>query len=70
MAERTYRGSVDTQCAADAAAAGDAQVRGVVWRAVQADTPVAAELERFGAEGVRAMLRAEGQAGHVGVRRA
>jgi len=40
---------------------------------VQADKPVAAELERsgaaveqrFGAEGVRAMLRAEGRAGAV-----
>jgi len=50
------------------AAAGDKQVRGAAWRTVQADTPVAAELERFGAvveqrfgaEGVRAMLRAEG----------
>jgi len=55
------------------AAAGDEQVRGEAWRAVQADTPVAAELERFGAaveqrfeaEGVRAMLRAEGRAGVV-----
>jgi len=55
------------------AAAGDEQVRGEAWRAVQADTPVAAELERFGAaverrcgaEGVRAMLRAEGRAGAV-----
>ena len=55
------------------AAAGEEQVRGAAWRAVQADTPVAAELERFGAaveqrfgaEGVRAMLRAKGQAGAV-----
>jgi len=55
------------------AAAGDEQVRGKAWRAVQADKPGAAELERFGAaverrfgaEGVRAMLRAEGQAGAV-----
>jgi len=55
------------------AVAGDEQVRGMAWRAVQADTPVAAELERFGAavdqrfgaEGVRAMLRAEGRAGAV-----
>jgi len=55
------------------AAAGDEQVRGAAWRAVQADKPVAAELERFGAaveqrfgaEGVRAMLRAEGRAGAV-----
>jgi len=55
------------------AAAGDEQVRGAAWRAVQADTPVAAELarfgaaveRRFGAEGVRAMLRAEGRAGAV-----
>lgn len=47
------------------AAAGDEQVRGASWRAVQADQPVAAELERFGAEGVRAMLRAEGRAGAV-----
>ncbi len=55
------------------AAAGDAQVHGAAWRAAQADAPVAAELERFGAaveqrfgaEGVRAMLRADGQAGVV-----
>ncbi len=55
------------------AAAGTEQVRGEAWRAAQADTPVAAELERFGAaverrfgaEGVRAMLRAEGRAGAV-----
>jgi len=55
------------------AAAGTEQVRGGAWRAVQADKPVAAELERFGAvverrfgaEGVRAMLRAEGRAGPV-----
>jgi len=55
------------------AAAGTEQVRGAAWRAVQADKPVAAELERFGvaveqrfgAEGVRAMLRAEGRAGAV-----
>jgi len=55
------------------AAAGDEQVRGEAWRAVQADKPVAAELERFGAvverrfgaEGVRQMLRAEGRAGVV-----
>jgi len=55
------------------AAAGDEQVRGVAWRAAQADKPVAAELERFGAaverrfgaEGVRQMLRAEGRAGAV-----
>ncbi len=89
-AERAYRGSVESQRAADAAgiprlssaaeaalgvvsAAGDEQVRGAAWRAVQADTPVAAELERFGAaverrfgaEGVRQMLRAEGRAGAV-----
>ncbi len=52
---------------------GDEQVRGLAWRAVQADTPVAAELERFGmaveqrfgAEGVRAMMRADGHAGAV-----
>jgi len=55
------------------AAAGTEQARGQAWRVVQADTPVAAELERFGAaverrfgaEGVRAMLRAEGRAGAV-----
>jgi len=55
------------------AAAGDEQVRGQAWRAVQADKPVAAELgqfgaaveQRFGAEGIRAMLRAEGRAGAV-----
>ncbi len=55
------------------AAPGDEQVRGEAWRAVQADKPAAAELERFGAaverrfgaEGVRAMLRAEGRAGAV-----
>jgi len=55
------------------AAAGDEQVRGQAWRAVQADKPGAAELERFGAaverrfgaEGVRAMLRAGGRAGAV-----
>lgn len=55
------------------AAAGTEQVRGEAWRAAQADKPVAAELERFGAaveqrfgaEGVRAMLRAEGRAGVV-----
>ncbi len=55
------------------AATGDEQVRGEAWRAAQADKPVAAELERFGAaveqrfgaEGVRAMLRAEGRAGAV-----
>jgi len=55
------------------AAVGTEQVRGEAWRAVQADKPVAAELERFGAavewrfgaEGVRAMLRAEGRAGAV-----
>jgi len=55
------------------ASAGDAQVRDQTWRAVQADKPVAAELgrfgaaveRRFGAEGVRAMLRAEGRAGAV-----
>jgi Ti-type conjugative transfer relaxase TraA len=55
------------------AAAGIEQVRGAAWRAAQADKPVAAELERFGAaverrfgeEGVRQMLRAEGRAGAV-----
>jgi len=55
------------------ATAGSEQVRGAAWRAVRADKPVAAELERFeaaveqrfGAEGVRAMLRAEGRAGVV-----
>ncbi len=55
------------------AAAGTEHVRGEAWRAVQADKPVAAELERFGAaverrfgaDGVRAMLRAEGRAGAV-----
>jgi len=55
------------------AAAGTEQVRGEAWWAVQADKPVAAELERFGAaverrfgaEGVRQMLRAEGRAGAV-----
>ena len=55
------------------AAAGTEQVRGEAWRAVQADKSVAAELERFGAaveqrfgaEGVRAMLRAAGRAGAV-----
>ncbi len=60
--------------AADAAQrAGTEQVRGEAWRAAQADKPVAAELERFGAaverrfgaEGVRAMLRAEGRTGAV-----
>ena len=89
-AERAYRGSVDTQRAADAAgiprlsaaaeaalgvvaAATDMQVRVAAWRAVQAELPVATALERFGAavgqrfgaEGVRAMLRAEGRAGVV-----
>jgi len=55
------------------AAAGSEQVRGAAWRAVQADKPVAAELERFGAaveqrfgvEGVRQIMRAEGRAGVV-----
>jgi len=55
------------------ASAGTEQVRGAAWRAVQADKPVVAELERFGAaveqrfgaEGVRAMLRAQGRAGAV-----
>ncbi len=55
------------------ATAGDEQVRGAAWRAVQADKPVAAELERFGAaverrfgaDSVRAMLRAEGRTGAV-----
>jgi len=55
------------------AAAGDEQVRGAAWRAVQVDKPVAAELarfgaaveQRFGADGMRAMLRAEGRAGVV-----
>jgi len=55
------------------AAAGTEQVRGEAWRAAQADKLVAAELERFGtaveqrfgAEGVRAMLRAEGRTGAV-----
>lgn len=55
------------------AKAGDEQVRGVAWRAVQADRPVAAELERFGAaveqrfgaEGVRAMRRAGARPGAV-----
>jgi len=55
------------------AAVGTEQVRGEAWRAAQADKPVAAELERFGAaverrfgaEGVRAMLRAEGRTGAV-----
>jgi len=55
------------------AAAETEQVRGAAWRAAQADKPVAAELERFGvaverrfgAEGVRAMLRAEGRTGAV-----
>jgi len=45
----------------------------VAWRAVQADKQVAGELERFasaveqrfGAEGMRAVLRAEGRAGAV-----
>jgi len=54
-------------------AAGTEQVRGAAWQIVQADKPVAAELERFGAaverrfgaEGMRAMLRAEGRAGAV-----
>ncbi len=81
-AERAYRGSVDAQQAADATpiprlseraeaalgavAAKDEKARGEAWRAVQADKPVVAELERFGAavkrrfgeEGVRQMLRA------------
>ncbi len=55
------------------AAAGTEQVRGEAWRAAQADKPVVAELERFGAaverrfgeEGVRQMLRADGRAGAV-----
>jgi len=55
------------------AAAGIEQVRGAAWQAAQADKPVTAELERFGAaverrfgeEGVRQMLRAEGRAGAV-----
>jgi len=52
-------------------AAKDDAARGKAWRAVQADRPVADELvrfgtaveRRFGAEGVRAMLRAEGRPG-------
>ena len=55
------------------AAARDEQACGAAWRAAQADKPVAAELvrfgsaveQRFGAEGVRAMLQAEGRAGAV-----
>jgi len=55
------------------AAAGNEQVRSQAWRAVQADKPVEAELKRFGAaverrfgaEGVRQILRAEGRAGVV-----
>jgi len=53
------------------AVVGSEQVRGAAWLAAQADKPVEAELERFGAaveprfgtEGVRAMLRAGGRAG-------
>ena len=53
--------------------APDEKARGEAWRAVQADERVAAELgrfgaaveRRFGAEGVRQMLRAGGQSGAV-----
>jgi len=54
-------------------AAPDEKARGGAWRAVQKDERVAAELgtfgqavaQRFGEEGVRQMLRAEGWAGAV-----
>jgi len=55
------------------AGAKDDRVRGEAWRAVQENGPVAGELrafgaaveQRFGADGVRAMLRAGGQPGAV-----
>ena len=55
------------------AAATDETTRAETWRAVQADEGLADELrtfgaaveQRFGAEGVRAMLRAEGRPGGV-----
>ena len=55
------------------AAAPDEKARATAWRAVQADERVAGELrafdvaveQRFGEEGVRAMLRAGGQPGAV-----
>ena len=55
------------------AAAKDDRARGEAWRAVQGDKQVVGELrafgaaveQRFGEEGVRAMLRAEGQPGAV-----
>jgi len=55
------------------ATAKDDQARGEAWRAVQGDKQVAGELQgfgaavkqRFGEEGVRAMLRAEGRPGAV-----
>ncbi len=54
-------------------AAKDDPTRGEVWRAMQADKQVAGELrafgaaveQRFGKEGVRAMLRARGRPGAV-----
>ena len=54
-------------------AATDEKARAAAWRAVQADERVAGELrafgtavaQRFGEEGVRAMLRAGGQSGAV-----
>ncbi|MBN8925276.1 MAG: hypothetical protein BGO51_10155 [Rhodospirillales bacterium 69-11] len=56
-------------------AAPDEKARGEVWRAVQADERVAGELrafgtaveQRFGEDGVRAMLRAGGRPGAVAV---
>ena len=55
------------------AAAPDEEARAEAWRAMQADERVAGEVrilgapvqQRFGEEGVRAMLRAEGQLGTV-----
>ncbi len=55
------------------AAAKDDKTRGEAWRAAQADTRIAGELrafgaaveQRFGEEGVRAMLRSEGRPGAV-----
>ena len=55
------------------AAAPEEKVRGETWRTVQADARVAGELrafgaaieQRFGKEGVRAMLRAGGRPGAV-----
>ena len=55
------------------AAASDEKARAGAWRAMQADERVAGEVrvlgaavqQRFGEEGVRAMLRAEGQPGSV-----